>query len=184
MRHYFLAFASILATSGAGCAGQQEPTEEVRSHQEALSSSVSPLSVNAAAPAPVVPRTAAEARDGKVTELRASGADTGNLAGYASGFSNAWAQLAKKAGVNPTFGSWECYHGGCFTNVLHDTPKGLDDLTREITRSDTFVRWRGGKMRSGPIEKAGGAVEVTWMLFPPDDGGDVFLVSKKPTQPR
>jgi hypothetical protein len=43
-----------------------------------------------------------------------------------------------------------------------------------ITRTGEFHGWHSGKMRSGPIVKDDGKVEVTWFLFAPQAGQEAL----------
>jgi hypothetical protein len=81
--------------------------------------------------------------------------------------------LAQRQKIQAHFGAWECHSGGCFVTAVQQSENAIEDLTTEISRADEFRGWDGPKMRSGPIPRANGTVEVTWMLFPDDRSATV-----------
>jgi hypothetical protein len=63
------------------------------------------------------------------------------------------------------------------TNIQH-APEQLDRLTRAISMDRAFVGWAGEKFRSGPIGRATGKVEVTWILYAPPDGEPALTMAQ------
>ena len=126
---------------------------------------------------PRSPVNAREHRDKSVAEIKESGPDRRKLITSANRVGTAWAQKAVKVGVDAQFGQFECHQKGCFMTVVH---KSEDEVTlgmEAITRTGEFHGWQSGKMRSGPIERPDGKVEVTWFLFPPEGGKEPLLAT-------
>jgi hypothetical protein len=122
-------------------------------------------SVEPSAPPPI---TAEEERDRSVERVRSSGPDLKNLMERARAVGESLATVAERLTVQARVGPWECYSGGCFTTIIHNSEAGLEDLTTELSHTEEFRGWEGPKMRSGPISRPDGAVEITWILFSDD----------------
>lgn len=118
--------------------------------------------------------TAVDERDERVRELRASGPDIHRLFVDAEAMGRAWSEIAQKARVKAVFGEWECHELGCFASVVHKGASGVEVLAHFISISDAFRLWTGGKFQSGPIQRADGSVEMTWILYSPRGRDDVM----------
>ena len=118
-----------------------------------------------------------EHRDQSVAEMRASGPDRHNLVPSAERVVKGWSEKVAKVGVEAEFGKYECYQKGCFVNVVLKSEADVDREMQAITRTGEFHGWRSGKMRSGSIARADGKVEVTWFLFPPQDGKEALVAT-------
>jgi hypothetical protein len=160
----------------------EEPTQALRARQPAGARASLPPTELAAAepprsePAPPEP-TAQEHRDRSVAEIRASGADQRNLAGAAQRVAKGWGAKVAELGAHGEFGPIECYAKGCFMNVVHNTGADVDRAMEVITRTGEFHAWHSGKMRSGPVTRADGKIEVTWFLFPPQPGSEAMAAT-------
>lgn len=121
--------------------------------------------------------SAEEARNREVTRLVASGPDPRNLRADALRVGQSWSDAARREGVELKFADWTCYRAGCMTNIQH-APEQLDRLTRAISMDRAFVGWAGEKFRSGPIGRATGKVEVTWILYAPPDGEPALTMAQ------
>ncbi|HKQ71108.1 MAG TPA: hypothetical protein VJT73_17300 [Polyangiaceae bacterium] len=119
----------------------------------------------AEAPQPHDKMTAAEERDQKIAWLKTTGPDRDNLIAQAENIARAWNKLAEKLLAGAAFGRMECYRRGCYGTAIHGSAGTIDDLTREISQSTEFRDWNGPKMRTGPVIRKDGNVEVTWVLF-------------------
>jgi hypothetical protein len=64
--------------------------------------------------------------------------------------------------------------------VTYERPEDVDRLTELISNSDAFRRWKGGRMRTGPVTEDDGTIEATWLLFAPDE--DVVDVLNEPVE--
>lgn len=119
--------------------------------------------------APVKELTAAEERDQKVAWLKGTGPDRNNLMGQAADIGRSWDKLAARLNARASFDSFACYRGGCYGTAVHETDTTVDELTSEISHSTEFRDWNGSKMRSGPVARPDGKIEVTWVLFTASD---------------
>ena len=115
-------------------------------------------------PAPP-PKTPAQVREETVTELRASGPGTAEQLAQARAAGAAWSALASKHKMEAKFSDWVCYARGCFSDALQSSPGDVQKLTNLVSGSREFHQWQGGKLRTRPIDRANGQVQVTWVLF-------------------
>lgn len=131
------------------------------------------------------PQTAIEERDLNVLELERSGPDRLNLLAQANVVGAAWKALAEKSKADVSFGPWTCHAGGCFVTALHAGAASVDKLSEEITQTDEFLEWNSTKMRSGPIQRTDGTVEITWILHAPasDEAAPASATSAAPAHP-
>jgi hypothetical protein len=104
-------------------------------------------------------------RDTAIDKLRASGSDRSGRIALARAAGDGWMAIASRSSIDARIGPWECYGGGCAATIVHKAEAGIDDLTNEIAHSEEFRRWDGPKLRSGPIERPDGTVEITWLLL-------------------
>jgi len=143
--------------------------EAQRAQQEAWRNAVAaPQGAPQAAAAPE-PTSALESRDKAVARVKASGpAETDSLE-RARALGAGWAALAKTLAPGTKVGPWECHAAGCFSTIVHPSPKDVATLTNAMSREDEFRQWKGQKMHSGPIRRPDGATEVTWFLYTGDD---------------
>ena len=100
-------------------------------------------------------------------QLRDSGPDRHSLSPDAIRAGEAWKALAAKTNVDVKFGSWECHAAGCALTLVHGGGGDVDSFSEDVTRTDAFMQWDSSKLRSGPIERADGKVEITWILYAP-----------------
>jgi hypothetical protein len=120
---------------------------------------------------------AQEHRDKSVAEIRASGPDKNNLFDSAQRVTDGWAKKLAQVGVGADVGRFECHGKGCFLTIVHDTEADVGRGMEVITRTGEFHGWHSGKMRSGPIARPDGKVEVTWFLFPPQAGQEALAAT-------
>jgi hypothetical protein len=120
---------------------------------------------------------AQEHRDESVAEIRASGPDKNNLFDSAQRVTNGWTTKLSQVGVRADVGRFECHGKGCFLTIVHDTEADVGRGMEVITRTSEFHGWHSGKMRSGPIARPDGKVEVTWFLFPPQAGQEALAAT-------
>lgn len=121
--------------------------------------------------------SAEEHREQSIAEIRASGPDKSNLFDSAQRVKDGWAVKLAQIGVRADVGRFECHNKGCFLTVVHDNETDVSRGMDVITRTGEFHGWHSGKMRSGPIARPDGRVEVTWFLFPPKDGEDALAAT-------
>jgi hypothetical protein len=121
------------------------------------------------APPPPEP-SAREHRDNVVAELRASGPDRRGLAAPAAKVLTGWTTKIAGLGVEGRWGRVECHAKGCLMTAVHPNEEAANKASEVITRTGEFNGWQAGKMRSGIIARGDGAVEVTWVLYPPPAG--------------
>jgi hypothetical protein len=137
------------------------------------------------APAPAPDReglSAMEARDREVARVAASGPDPRNLTADAVRAGESWSRAVKNEGVDLRFDRWTCYRAGCVTDVRH-APELFERVSRAISRDIAFMGWAGEKLRSGPIEQPGGQIEVTWILYAPEEGEPALLMEPELQEP-
>jgi hypothetical protein len=188
----YLAGARGSATSSLGQPEARSPKQEAsrpalspsaREPDSALRPPETTANPASAEPPPEGERlTAKEARDREVARVVASGADPRNLTVDALRVGESWARATRKEGVELKFAQWSCYRAGCMTTVSH-APELLQPLTRAISTDQAFVGWGGEKFRSGPIEQAGGKIEVTWILYAPPAGEPALVMAQDPGTP-
>ena len=113
----------------------------------------------------------ASERDQQVANLRASGPDAGSLTAKVKPLQETWKTMASRSGIEVDVSPWECYHGGCFTTVVHQAPQSVEELTSKILASQDLASWSGPQTRSALIPRTDGTAEVTWFLLtPPQEG--------------
>jgi hypothetical protein len=120
---------------------------------------------------------ALEHRDQSIAEIRASGPDKNNLFDSAQRVTDGWARKLAQVGVGADVGRFECHGKGCFLTIVHDSEADVGRGMEVITRTGEFHGWHSGKMRSGPIARPDGKVEVTWFLFPPQAGQEALAAT-------
>lgn len=178
-------FARPLVAKGAnhGRADKpmQEPSKPALRSPASDADGVGRLSRATAPPPSPVPvstaegLTAKEARDQEVARLAASGPDTRYLTADVLRVGESWARAVKSEGVDLRFDHWTCYRAGCVTDVRH-APGLFERLSRAISTDTAFMGWGAGKMRSGPIEQPDGTIEVTWILYAPEEGKPALVM--------
>jgi len=119
-------------------------------------------------PEPSVELSALDHRNKMVADLQKSGPDRRQLATPASSVFTGWNAKLKTLGVVSSFGSVECHANGCYASATHASQAEVDRATEIITRTGEFNGWQAAKVRSGPIARADGTIEVTWVLFAPE----------------
>jgi hypothetical protein len=147
--------------------------ERSRSRRHVAPAAVEPEPIEVPPPPPPE-MSAQEHRDKSVAEIRASGPDRRNLLEAAQRVAQGWSAKLSRMGVRVEVGRFECHKKGCFVAMVHDSDADLDRGMAVITRTGEFHGWHSGKMRSGPIARDNGKVEVTWFLFPPKDGQEAL----------
>ena len=119
-------------------------------------------------PEPAVELSALDHRNKMVADLQKSGPDLRQLATPAFSVFTGWTAKLKTLGLVSSFGRVECHAKGCYASATHASQAEVDRATEIITRTGEFNGWQAAKVRSGPIARADGTIEVTWVLFAPE----------------
>jgi hypothetical protein len=126
----------------------------------------------AAAPPPsdVDASSAIAERDAQIAAVRASGRDPG-LERASRGIAGAFGRLIAQREAPVKSEPFECYRAGCFVTVVERAPHTAEEVTSDILSSADLQTWGGTQIRSAPIVRPDGAVELTWFFLAEDDGG-------------
>jgi len=111
---------------------------------------------------------ATEERDQQVADIRNSGPDPENKTQRLRGIDEEWISLSKEFGQEVEIAPWQCFRAGCFSTISNIQAGRVELLGTRLTESQGFMRWPGGKFRSGPIPGRPGYVQVTWAFFTDD----------------
>jgi hypothetical protein len=115
------------------------------------------------APPPVV--TAESERDAYLTALRTSGSSEQKLAMAAEKVFESWRRVARQEKGRAKLDAAHCYAGGCVVTVHYTDKPSFDRIAERMAQTREFLKFPGGKWRSGPINRSK-AVEASWILFP------------------
>jgi hypothetical protein len=127
-------------------------------------------------PAPsAVSASAVRERDRRIQELRNSGPDRRNLITDVTAITNQWQEIARTHALDVEFAGLECHRIGCSFDAIQNDSGVADKLAESVTHTHEFTVWNGSKMRSGPIARLDGKVDVTWVISAPPEGEPVSL---------
>lgn len=160
--------AGGVAVAEVGVRGDTDPgTSAVRRPQVARSERRANSSGPSGHAAEQVP-TAESVRDRRVADLVDSGAAPPEFLTDMKAIDSELRVLAADPKLDARVSDWRCYREGCFTTLDQRDVVSVELLARRLQSSKAFSGWAGGKFRSGPISRADGRIEITWIFQKPE----------------
>lgn len=112
--------------------------------------------------------TAESDRDQQLAKLVDSGAAPAEFLTAMKAIDHQFRTLAADPKVDATVSPWRCYRAGCVSHLTHKDVISVELLARRFQGTQAFNDWAGGKFRSGPIARADGRIEITWIFHQPE----------------
>jgi hypothetical protein len=119
-------------------------------------------------------------RDRQIEAMRLSGPDSEGLLAATGAARKAWNAFTAGAGQHVEAAPWECHRAGCFSTAVHASMQSVEEATSRILAAEEIAAWPGSKMRSAPIVRPDGKVEVTWIFGAPHDAGTTATAAATP----